>query len=128
MGNTVTKLFDVGTKLIVTPHITVDRKIILDIHSERSSIAAIDPSIGPRIATQEVDTRLLVSNGQTAVIGGFTNFEEKTTEKGVPVLHRIPILGRAFKYSRKNVIQRDLLIFVTPRIKDPVSAAPPVGS
>jgi type IV pilus assembly protein PilQ len=124
MGNTITKLFDVGTKLIVTPHITSDRKIILDLHAERSNIAAVDPTIGPRIATQEADTRLLVENGQTAIIGGFTTSEEKVTDKGVPFLHRIPLLGRAFKYSRKNIIKRDLIIFVTPRVVESPSLYP----
>jgi type IV pilus assembly protein PilQ len=68
------------------------------------------------ISTQEAKTKVVVADGETVVIGGLTRNENQESESGIPFLKDIPILGNLFKYSRKQVIKKDLVIFVTPRI------------
>jgi len=59
---------------------------------------------------------VVVNNGQTAVIGGLTTQEEVSSDAGLPILKNIPLLGYLFKYTKKSIVNRDLVIFVTPTI------------
>ena len=68
------------------------------------------------ISTQEAKTKVVVADGETVVIGGLTRNENTESESGIPFLKDIPLLGNLFKYTRKAVTKRDLIIFVTPRI------------
>jgi len=109
---------EAGTELVVTPHITNDRRIILDLEPKRSD-AEIDPiTRAPIITTSEAKTTVIVDNGQTVVIGGLTSKKESTIERGFPILKDIPILGYFFKYKKVEVIKQDLIIFITPNIID----------
>jgi len=113
-GNTIITFYDVGTKLRVTPHITSENRVLLHLAPERSSYQ-FDPN-GVVINTQHAETNVVVENGETAVIGGLTNQENKTIKTGLPILKDIPIIGFLFGYEKKEVITRDLVIFVTPTI------------
>lgn len=113
-GNVVITFYKVGTKLRVTPHVTSENRILMHLMPERSSYQ-FDAN-GIIINTQNAETHVVVNNGQTAVIGGLTTQEVKNYNAGIPLLKDIPILGRAFRYTKKEVINRDLLIFVTPTI------------
>lgn len=113
-GNTIITFYDVGTKLRVTPHVTSESRILLHLVPERSSYQ-FDPN-GVIINTQNAETNVVVENGETAVIGGLTNQEVKTLKVGLPFLKDIPLLGFLFGYNKKEVITRDLVIFVTPTI------------
>ena len=113
-GNTIITFYDVGTKLRVTPHITSENRILLHLAPERSSYQ-FDPN-GVVINTQHAETNVVVENGETAVIGGLTNQENKTIKTGLPILKDIPVIGFLFGYEKKEVITRDLVIFVTPTI------------
>ena len=115
-GNLVIKFEEVGTILTVTPHITAENQILMELAPERSTYA-FDPN-GVIINTSNAKTTVIVSNGQTAVIGGLTTEDEVITEVGVPVLKDIPLIGRIFKYTNKRIETRDLVIFVTPTIVD----------
>ncbi|MDZ4722849.1 MAG: hypothetical protein SGI97_02935 [candidate division Zixibacteria bacterium] len=115
-GNLVIKFEQVGTILVVTPHITAENQILMHLKPERSTYA-FDPN-GVIINTNNAETNVIVSNGQTAVIGGLTTQDEVISETGVPVLKDIPILGNLFKFSQKKNESRDLVIFVTPTIVD----------
>ena len=118
-GNVVIKMYQVGTKLIVTPHITSPTRISMHLHPERSSYS-YDPN-GVIISTQKAETNVVVSDGQTAVIGGLTNQEKKSFQKGIPILKDIPLLGMLFRYTKHETVTNDLVIFVTPHlIKDEV--------
>jgi len=118
-GNVVIKMYQVGTKLIVTPHITSPTRILMHLHPERSSYS-YDPN-GVIISTQKAETNVVVSDGQTAVIGGLTNQEKKTSTVGVPILKDIPLLGMLFRYTKHETVTNDLVIFVTPHlVKDEV--------
>jgi type IV pilus assembly protein PilQ len=68
------------------------------------------------IVTAEASTRVIVANGQTAVIGGLIRTNESTVNTGVPVLMDIPVIGNLFRNSNKVKEERELLIFVTPKI------------
>ncbi len=113
-GNLVIKFEEVGTILTVTPHITAENQILMELAPERSSYQ-FDPN-GVIINTSNARTTVIVNNGETAVIGGLTTEDELETVIGVPILKDIPIIGRIFKYTNKRIETRDLVIFVTPTI------------
>jgi len=116
-GNPVTQLKKIGIELRVTPHINSDERITLDVHptvSDLSSQATVQG--GVIINTTEADTRVLVRNGETAVIGGLIRSNVSQTHRGVPVLQSIPLLGWLFRSSSTTDQKRELLIFVTPTI------------
>lgn len=108
-----------GIKLIVTPHVTSNRQIVLDIMAERSSIqplAAAD--LGYNLPTQQVVTRLLVEDGETAVSGGLAVTTVSRNRAGIPILSGLPFLGPLFSFSENRENRRDLIFLVTPRILD----------
>ena len=113
-GNVVIKFEEVGTILNVIPHITAENQILMDLKPERSTFE-FDPN-GVIINTSNAATKVIVNNGQTAVIGGLTTQDEVESETGIPILKDIPLLGNLFKYTNKSVQTRDLVIFVTPTI------------
>ncbi|HLG94196.1 MAG TPA: type IV pilus secretin PilQ [candidate division Zixibacteria bacterium] len=115
-GNTVITFYDVGTVLKVIPHVTEENRILLQLRPEKSSYQ-FDPN-GVIINTSNAVTNVVVENGQTAVIGGLTTKDERKTNTGVPFLKDIPLLGYLFRYTRKETVDKDLVIFVTPTIVD----------
>jgi type IV pilus assembly protein PilQ len=116
-GNPVSQLQTIGIQLKVTPHLTQDKKIIMDLHPEVSDLATNSTVQGGVIInTSEADTRVMVDDGQTAVIGGLIRSNDGTIRQGVPILKDIPILGALFRSSNTSHQSRELIIFVTPRI------------
>jgi type II secretory pathway component GspD/PulD (secretin) len=116
-GNAVTELTTIGVKLTVVPHINQDDRITLDLAPEVSDLSSqATVQGGIVIVTSEAATRVIVGNGETAVIGGLIRTNESSVETGVPWLKDIPLVGYLFK--SENVVQeeRELLIFVTPKI------------
>jgi type IV pilus secretin PilQ/predicted competence protein len=113
-GNVVITFTEVGTILRVTPHVTSHDRILLKLQPERSSYT-FDAN-GIVINTNNAETNVVVKNGQTAVIGGLTTQEEMESHSGLPILKDIPLLGYLFRYTKKQVTDRDLIIFVTPTI------------
>jgi type IV pilus assembly protein PilQ len=110
---------ETGIRLTVTPHVTSNRQIAMELHTERSSIlplAATD--LGFTFQTQRADNQLLVNDGETAVIGGLTVTQVTNTRTGIPLLSGLPIIGKLFSFSRSEENRRDLIILVTPRIID----------
>jgi len=115
-GNVVIVYEEIGTILRVTPHITSENRILMHLKPERSTYE-FDPN-GLIINTNNAETNVVVENGQTAVIGGLTTQDVLENESGVPIVKDIPIIGYLFKYKKKVVENRDLIIFVTPTIVD----------
>ena len=110
---------ETGIRLTVTPHVTSNRQIAMELHTERSSIqplAAAD--LGFVFQTQKAENQLLVNDGETAVIGGLTVTSVTNTRSGIPLLSGLPIIGKLFSFSRNEENRRDLIILVTPRIID----------
>ncbi|HEU4763088.1 MAG TPA: AMIN domain-containing protein [Gemmatimonadales bacterium] len=112
-----------GIRLTATPHVTNNRQVVLQLHTERSAVqqlASLD--LGYNFAKQSADNRLLVNDGETAVIGGLTITEVTKKKSGIPLLMDLPLIGGLFGFSSSDERRRDLIILVTPRIVD--DAAP----
>ncbi len=121
-GNPVSQLQTIGIQLKVMPHLTQDRKIVLDLHPEVSDLSTQSTVQGGIIInTSEADTRVMVDDGQTAVIGGLIRTNESTVHRGFPFLKDIPLLGILFSEQSKVRQNRELIIFVTPRIIETVA-------
>lgn len=114
-GESSTQLVETGIKLVVTPHVSGDNRIMLDLHPQNDSYS-YDNMGQVVISKQEAKTKVVVGDGETVVIGGLTRNEHRETESGIPFLMDIPVLGNLFKYTKKTVAKSDLVIFVTPRI------------
>jgi type IV pilus assembly protein PilQ len=106
--------------LEVTPQITPDNRIILDVDVKKDVVGTIVVASGgvnvPSIDTQEITTQVLVSDGQTVVLGGILQTTHRVDETKVPYLGDVPILGNLFKTTTKTNDKDELLIFVTPKI------------
>lgn len=105
--------------LEVTPQITPDNKVILDLVITQDSVGEyVSTSTGTAVSidTQEISTQVLVENGETLVLGGIYQQQITTNIDKVPLLGDIPYLGFLFKSSVENSSKSELLIFVTPRI------------
>ena len=101
--------------LKVTPQITPDDNIIMDLNVNQDTVGVTTPA-GPSINTKRVDTQVLVENGGTVVIGGiFGRIESKSVNK-VPLLGDIPVLGILFRNTAKTDDKTELMVFITPRI------------
>jgi type IV pilus assembly protein PilQ len=116
-GNTVIQFYTVGTKLEVTPHINSLEEITMEIHAEVSELDRASALAGrPIITTSEADSKVLVDDGNTVIIGGFIRKKETEQRRGIPLLKDIPILGALFRETTKTIEDRELLIFITPTI------------
>lgn len=107
--------------LDVTPQITPDDKIIMDLEVKKDRVGRIF-RVGaneiPAIDTQNITTQVLVSNGETAVLGGIYEQTESNSVEKVPFFGDLPIIGNAFKRRNKQDDKTELLIFITPKIMD----------
>ncbi len=116
-GNPLSQLQTIGIQLKVTPHLTADKKVVMDLHPEVSDLSTQSTVQGGVIInTSEADTRVMVDDGQTAVIGGLIRTNDGVVRRGVPYLKDIPLLGMLFRSDSNVQSSRELLIFVTPRI------------
>jgi len=116
-GNAVSQLQTIGIQLKVTPHLTQDKKIIMDLHPEVSDLGSQSTVQGGVIInSSEADTRVMVDDGQTAVIGGLIRTNESSVRRGVPLLKDIPLVGMLFRSQNNTYENRELIIFVTPRL------------
>ncbi len=102
-------------ELAVTPRITPDDRIIMDLEVKKDSVGQIFQNI-PSIDTKKVSTQVLVDNGDTIVLGGIFEQTTRTTVDKVPFLGDVPFLGVLFKRTVKQDDKTELLIFVTPKI------------
>ncbi|HUF30821.1 MAG TPA: secretin N-terminal domain-containing protein [Gemmatimonadaceae bacterium] len=119
---------ETGIILRVTPHITANRQILMQLHSERSNLVAAASDLGYTFQKQEAKNQLLVADGETAVIGGLTVTQVTTSKSGIPILVDLPLIGRLFGTTRRQEEKRDLLILVTPHIiDDGEQLGPPSG-
>jgi type IV pilus assembly protein PilQ len=119
VNNTVSLTFqDVTLSMVVTPQITSDGTIFLDIDVTNSTIDPGIPRINgtPALDTQEANTRVLVQDGGTVVFGGVIQNQNNLTIQQVPLLGSIPILGNLFKSTGVTTTTSELLFFVTPKI------------
>ena len=113
---------DTGIILEVTPHVTNNNQILLDLSAERSGLQVGLADVGFIFERQIGQTRLLLDDGETAVIGGLTLSEVTRSESGIPGLMNIPFLGAMFRTTKEREIKQDLIILVTPHIVFPRGA------
>lgn len=108
---------DTGIILEVTPHITNNNQILLDLMAERSAVnTAVAADLGFVFDKQIGESRLLLDDGETAVIGGLTTSELSRARRGIPGLMNIPVLGNLFRTTSEEENKQDLIILVTPHI------------
>ena len=119
-GATTTQFKKAVLSLKVTPQITPDDRVILDLTVTKDSVGQLVPSATggfvPSIDTRNIQTQVLVKDGQTVVLGGIMETERRDTVKKVPLLGDVPVLGNLFKSKTKSNNRDELLIFITPRI------------
>ena len=110
---------ETGIRLTVTPHVTNNRQILMELRTERSAVQEVAAAdLGFNFSKQTASNRLLVGDGETAVIGGLTVTEVTRSKQGIPLLVDLPIVGRLFGFSTDRERRRDLIILVTPHIVD----------
>ena len=115
-GATTTQFKKAVLSLTVTPHITPDDRIILDLVVTQDTVSTVQNGQAPGIDTQRIGTQVLVNNGETIVLGGIYQQAIISTVSKVPVLGDIPYFGWLFRNSNNFNEKKELLIFVTPRI------------
>ncbi|WP_151961060.1 type IV pilus secretin PilQ family protein [Acinetobacter bereziniae] len=111
-----TSFKDALLSLDVTPSITPDGKVQMQLNITSDSRGGIAPNGEVILNKNEINTNVLVDNGETVVLGGIFEQENTTSQTKVPFLGDIPYLGRLFRKDAKTENKRELLIFVTPRI------------
>ena len=120
-GATTIQFKEAVLELVVTPQITPDNNIIMDLRVSKDNVGEIISTGGfggtvPSIDTRSVETQVLVADGQTVVLGGIYETERRETIKKVPLLGDIPVVGVMFRSKQRLDNKAELLIFVTPRI------------
>ncbi|WP_323130373.1 type IV pilus secretin PilQ [Ralstonia solanacearum] len=114
-GATSVQFRKANLKLEVTPKITPDGNVFLDVDVNKDSVGT-QTTNGFAINTKHVQTQVLVENGGTVVIGGIYTQNERTDVNKVPLLGDIPVLGNLFKSTAKTNDRTELLVFLTPRV------------
>ena len=120
-GATTIQFKEAVLELVVTPQITPDNNIVMDLRVSKDNVGEIISTGGlggtvPSIDTRSVETQVLVANGQTVVLGGIYETERRETVNKVPFLGDIPVAGALFRSKQRTDNKAELLIFVTPRI------------
>ena len=115
---TATQFIDAELSLTVTPHVTTDDNVLLQIKATKNAadFANTDGNGNPTITTNEATSEVIVANGATTVLGGIFENTKSETEKKVPFLSAIPILGQLFQNMDDEDTVSEILIFITPTI------------
>jgi general secretion pathway protein D len=107
---------DVGTKMQIVPTISADGYVMLQVTQEINAATAEQQFNAPVISTRSVETRLLVKDKQTVVLGGIADRLREHTQSGIPILSSIPWIGGLFGHVTQQATDTELFIFLTPRI------------
>lgn len=110
---------DATLGLQVTPHVTANGYITLDVTATNNSLGTALPGSPPPVNTKELQTQALVKNGQTIVLGGIFQNSQSDGQSGIPELSKLPFVGWLFKNQSNRSSQSELLIFITPHIINP---------
>ncbi len=112
----------VGIKLKITPHITQQKRITLDLYQEVNSIIGETQQLSsgslvpPKLGKRDIKTKVTVYDGKTIVVGGLIQNKKDVTESKLPLLGDIPVLGWLFKHKTVSYKKSNLLVFITPHI------------
>ena len=116
-GATAVQFKEAALSLSVTPQITPDDRIIMALQVNQDTVGEVFNGI-PSINTNQIETQVLVNNGETLVLGGIFQTTRQRTEDQTPLLGDVPLLGRLFQRRQSADRKQELLIFITPRIVD----------
>lgn len=112
-----TRFIDANLELNVTPHVTQDGSILLNVSARKNELSDRRDLLGvPGVLTKEAETEMLVRDGDTAVLGGIYKRTSNETKNYVPWIGQVPVLGWIFKKTTKSDAREELLIFISPRI------------
>ena len=114
-GATSVSFKEAVLSLEVTPQITPDERIIMDLKVNQDTVGQVFAGV-PSINTNEITTQVLVDNGQTIVLGGIFQTDRNTTITKTPFLGDLPYVGRLFRRTLENDNKQELLVFITPRV------------
>jgi type IV pilus assembly protein PilQ len=114
-GATSTSFKDATLALEVTPQITPDDRIIMELNVKQDTVGAVFNGV-PSIDTNQIETQVLVDNGQTVVLGGIFSTDKQFSTTKTPFLGDLPYAGRLFRRTEQRDNKTELLIFITPRI------------
>ncbi len=121
-GQISTKFKDVAITIEVTPQITDDNNILLDVLVNKEdliefvNIGGVPPTLAPRTTKLEGKTNVMIENGETMVIGGIYKKDERSSEERVPGFASIPLVGELFKKRIKDDDVKEFIIFITPKV------------
>lgn len=115
-GATSVTFQEAALELKVTPMITPDNDIVLNLMVKQDMISHFVVNGQPTIDTKSIQAKVRVKNGETIVLGGIYSSSDNAQSREVPLLARLPLLGRLFQEKRQNEGKDELLIFVTPRV------------
>ena len=116
-GGTQVQFIEAALEMFVTPHITSDNQVFLDLNISNNRPDFSNLVQGqPAIQIKEAQTNVLVSNGDTTVIGGVFSTSTSYSQDRVPGFHRIPVLGKLFQNSADSVTRDEMMVFITPHI------------
>ncbi len=107
---------DVGTKLVIRPTISADGYVMLEVTQEVNAATNETAFDAPVISTRSLQTRLLLKDGQTVVIGGLTDRQRDITQSGTPILSSIPLIGGLFGRTSRRTTETELYLFITPHV------------
>ena len=121
-GATSIAFKDAVLQLHVTPHITPNRRIVMDLEVKQDTVGRIYHGV-PSINTTRIATQVLVDDSATVVLGGIFQTDRHHTVARTPLLGKVPVLGRAFRRTTERDDQHELFIFITPSIVDDAAEA-----
>ena len=114
-GATSTSFKDATLALEVTPQITPDDRIIMELNVKQDTVGQVFNGV-PSINTNQIETQVLVDNGQTVVLGGIFQTDKNISVTKTPFIGDLPYVGRLFRRTLERDDKTELLIFITPRI------------
>jgi len=115
-GATAVSYINAVLGLTVTPHITPDNRILMDLELTQDSVAEFSATGDPIIDINQIVTHVLVTNGDTIVLGGVFKTTDSDQVFKTPFFGDLPIIGRLFKKTTKRNEKQELLVFITPKI------------
>jgi type IV pilus assembly protein PilQ len=118
-SGTQTQFIDATLRLKVTPHITPDGRVSMKVDAQNDSPGEATPTGQLAINKKKATTEVLIQDGETAVIGGIMQVARQESQAGLPWLSKIPILGYLFRKDTNTARNRELLIFITPKVIKP---------
>lgn len=116
-NGTQVQFVEANLELTVTPHVTSDNTILLEVETHRDAPNFEDAVEGrPAITRNKAQTSVLLSDGETTVIGGIYIVDKADSNNGIPFLKDLPYIGYFFRVKHKEVTKKEMLVFITPKI------------